>query len=220
MHAVILAAGEGSRMGDLTNEVPKAFMEIEGRSLYERQREAIDPHVDGVTVVLGYRHENVVDQLGPARTVIVETWREHDNAESLYRALDCIDDEDVLVLNGDVVVAESAIDSICRSHQMTTEESVVAHLPTVQSEHTAIQLDDGRVVNYGEITGYRHAGLGILDRNHIDAAANHLRGRRTEWYPSMYLAVPTRGVEIPSGDHIEINRPQDKQAAQGRLPLS
>ncbi|QLG64215.1 NTP transferase domain-containing protein [Halorarum salinum] len=220
MHAVILAAGEGSRMGEYTEEVPKAFMEISGRTLYDYQREAIDPHIDAVTVALGYRHENVLDRLRTAEHVVVEAWDEYDNAESLYRALEVIDD-DVLVLNGDVVVTPAAVERVRRRYRALDGESVVVHLPEVQNEHTAIQLDDdGRVVDYGEITGYRHAGMGILDRDHIDDAAAHLRRNRADWYPSMYIDVPTRGVAIPETDHVEINRPRDRRAAKGRLPLS
>lgn len=219
MHGVILAAGEGSRMGEHTEDVPKAFMEIGGRTLYEYQREAIDPHIDAVTVVLGYRHENVLDRLRTAQAVVVEAWDEYDNAESLYRALEVIDD-DVLVLNGDVVVTPDAVTRVCRRYRDLDGESVVVHLPGTQSEHTAIRLDGrGRVTDYGEIAGYRHAGMGVLDREHIDEAAAHLRRNRANWYPSVYPTVPTRGVAIPESDHIEINRPRDKRVAMGRLPL-
>ncbi|WP_313696184.1 NTP transferase domain-containing protein [Halorarum halobium] len=219
MHAVILAAGEGSRMGEHTEDVPKAFMEVGGRTLYEYQREAIDPHVEDVTVALGYRHEKVLDRVHTAQAVVVEAWDEYDNAESLYRALEGIDD-DVLVLNGDVVVTPEAVASVRRRYRDLEGESVVVHLPGIQTEHTAIRLDErSRVTDYGEITGFRHAGMGVLDREHIDAAAAHLRRNRGGWYPSMYLTVPTRGVEIPESDHVEINRPRDRRAAKGRLPL-
>ena len=219
MHAVILAAGEGSRMGEHTEDVPKAFMEIEGRTLYEYQREAIDPLVDDVTVALGYRHENVLDRVRTARAVVVEAWDEYDNAESLYRALGEVDD-DVLVLNGDVVVTPAVVERVCRRYRELDGESVVGYLPGVQSEHTAIRLDErGRVTDYGEITGYRHAGMGVIDHGHIDEAAAHLRRNREEWYPLVYTTVPTRGITIPDSEHLEINRPRDRRKAKGRLPL-
>lgn len=219
MHGVILAAGEGSRMGDQTADVPKAFMKIEGRTLYERQRAALEPYVDDLMVVLGYQHETVIEQFDPRRTVIVESWDEHDNAESLYRALDCLDD-DVFVLNGDVVVADRAVERVCECHA-TVGENVVAYLPGLQDDHTAIRLDDdGRVLEYGMVPGHRHAGLGIIDSGYVDAAAAHLRDNRSEWYPSVYQALPTRGVAISRTDHLEINRPRDHRAAKERLPLS
>lgn len=219
MHGVVLAAGEGSRMGERTADVPKAFMEVAGRTLYTRQREALEPYVDAVTVVLGYRHETVLERFGPARNVIVDAWDQYDNAESLFRALDCLEDDDVLVLNGDVVVTPRAVERVCQEHR-AAGENVVAYLPGVQDEHTAIRLDDdGRVTAYGKLPGHRHAGLGIVDSDYADEAAAHLRNNRGQWYPTVYQALPTRGVAIAEEDHLEINRPRDRRAAKERLPL-
>ncbi|MFC6823406.1 NTP transferase domain-containing protein [Halopelagius fulvigenes] len=218
MHAVILSAGDGGRMGHHTEKVPKTFMKVGDRILYEYQKEAIEPHVDAATVVLGYRHEAVESQFSPRRTVVIEGWDEYENAESLHRALREIDD-DVLVLNGDVVVTRDVISKIRRAHERTGG-SVVACLPGTQTEHTAVQLDDdGRVVAYGKIPGHRHAGLGIIDQAHLDAAVEHLRNNRHEWYPTVYEEIETRGVHIPADSHLEINRPADKRAAKERLPL-
>lgn len=218
MHAVILAAGEGSRMGDQTEDVPKAFLEIEGRTLYERQREVVDPHADEVTVVLGYRHQRVLDRLDGANAVVVHDWREYDNAESLRRGIRGVD-EDVLVLNGDVVVTSWAVDCVVAGHDRRSGTgSVVACLPGIQSERTAIRLDDdGTVVDYGRLTGHRHAGLGVLDRSHLDAARRHLRRNRDEWYPTVYPEIDTRAVTIPAHSHVEINRPWDRLGAKRRF---
>ena len=37
MRAIILAAGEGSRMGKLTQNIPKPLLDINGKSIIERQ---------------------------------------------------------------------------------------------------------------------------------------------------------------------------------------
>ena len=41
MKAVILAAGPGTRLRPLTNEVPKCMVEVDGRTLLERQIEML-----------------------------------------------------------------------------------------------------------------------------------------------------------------------------------
>ena len=41
MRAIILAAGRGSRMKALTSDKPKCLVELRGRSLLERQLEAL-----------------------------------------------------------------------------------------------------------------------------------------------------------------------------------
>lgn len=205
-------------MGERTADVPKAFMKIDGRTLYTRQRAALEQYVDEITVVLGYQHETVLERFDPSQKVIVERWDEYDNAESLYRALANIGEDDVFVLNGDIIISPRAVEKVYDQHR-SSGENVVAYLPGVQSEHTAIQLDSGYVTAYGLLPGYRHAGVGIVDSAYTDDAAAHLRNNRTEWYPSMYQAIPTRGVPIDPEDHLEINRPQDHRVAQERLPL-
>jgi len=215
---VILAAGEGSRLGPVGDDVPKPFEEIDGRTLYDRQCNVLADFVDRITVVLGYRSRVVQDDVGPARTVVVENWHEYDNAESLRRALEGIDD-DALVLNGDVVVAEEAVARTVRRHERTNGgRSVVAALPGTQNEHTAVRCDeDGLITDYGRIEGYRHAGLGVIDQSHVDAATDYLGRNRSEWYPVVYPKLETELVTISPYCHVEINRPKDMQRARYQL---
>ena len=220
MHAVILAAGRGSRMGDATDQVPKAFLEIDGRTLYDRQCAVLRERVDDVTVVLGYRYDEVVDRTGSANVIHLERWDEFENAESLRLALSIIDD-DVFVLNGDIVVTPDAVGRLVdRFEALAGAFNVVGCLPGVQDEHTAIRCDDaGTVVDYGMIPGYRHTGMGIVSKRHQKDALEVLSNNRDEWYPAVYPETPTRRVVIPESRHLEINRPSDLEAARDRLPL-
>ena len=219
MHAVILAAGEGSRLGPHASDIPKAFIDLAGRTLYDRQRGCLRGHVDELTVVLGYAHENVIDEITDARTIVMDDWAAYENAESLRRGIADVDD-DVLVLNGDVVVTETAISGVIDRHSASPDRSVVACIPGYQDDSTALRCDDrGLVTQYGMITGHRHAGLGIIDRSHLDEARRYLGQHRTEWYPGLYTTVDTEMVPIPATQHIEINYPRDLFAARRKLPL-
>lgn len=220
MHAVILAAGEGSRMGFHTRDRPKAFMHLGDRTLYDRQRAVLDPYVDDVTIVLGYAAENVRDDVGAANVLVVEDWDEYDNAESLRRSLVALDD-DVLVLNGDVIVTEQALSQLLATYWHTPpERNVVACITGYQEESTAIRCDDrGIVTEYGMIRGHRHAGVGVIDRAFVEPAARFLEGHRGEWYPVVYTAFETEAVAILQTHHVEINRPRDKVIAMRKLPM-
>ena len=60
MRAVILAAGRGSRMGDLGDERPKCLLELEGKALIERQMAALSRGgVNEIGIVRGYRAEMI-----------------------------------------------------------------------------------------------------------------------------------------------------------------
>lgn len=229
MHGVILAAGEGSRMGEHTDDRPKAFLELGERTLYERQREVLAPHVETVTVVLGYEAEAVRDELvRDDRALVFKEWQAYENGESLRRALADVcsgadasgdDPDDVLVLNGDVLVTRHCIDRLCRRHAELAE-SVVGCLSGQQDEHTAIRCDEeGRVTDYGRLAGHRHAGLGVIDGADVDRAREVLRANRSEWYPVVYPELGARRVFVPHEHHVEINRPADLRDALRHLQL-
>jgi L-glutamine-phosphate cytidylyltransferase len=60
MRAVILAAGRGSRMGPLGDERPKCLVELEGKSLLDRQLAALRRGgVEEIAIVRGYRAETL-----------------------------------------------------------------------------------------------------------------------------------------------------------------
>lgn len=229
MRGVILAAGEGSRMGEYTDDRPKTFLELQGRTLYERQRDLLTPHVDEVTVVLGYEAEAVRGDLEHEdRALIFEEWQAYENGASLRYALADICSQaggpqaspgSVIVLNGDVIVAPDALERLCR-HQRRLGETVVGCFPGHQREHTAVRCDqDGRVTDYGELPGHRHAGLGIIDGSDVVRARRFLREHRSEWYPVIYPELGARRIFLPEQNHIEINRPAHLRTARQRLPF-
>jgi choline kinase len=60
MRAIILAAGRGSRMGDLTEERPKCLLEFAGKTLLYWQKKALtEAGVTEIGIVTGYRRELV-----------------------------------------------------------------------------------------------------------------------------------------------------------------
>jgi L-glutamine-phosphate cytidylyltransferase len=61
--AIILAAGRGSRMKNLTDERPKCLADLRGRPLLQWQLEALrGAGVDEIGIVTGYRHEMLSDR--------------------------------------------------------------------------------------------------------------------------------------------------------------
>ena len=58
MKAIILAAGRGSRMGNLTNEAPKCLLEVYEKPLIEHQIEALTKAgIKEISLVTGYKNE-------------------------------------------------------------------------------------------------------------------------------------------------------------------
>ena len=63
--AMILAAGRGERLRPLTDEMPKALVEINGESLLERHLNALaEAGVTTVVINLGWLGEQIVKRVG------------------------------------------------------------------------------------------------------------------------------------------------------------
>lgn len=114
--AIILSAGQGSRLGHLTDDRPKCLIEFNGRTLLDRQLDALAANgVEQVTVVTGFRDDQIEAALerrraageGPdVRTIFNPFYKVADNLGSLFVAREAIDG-DTLVWNGDTLVSEA-----------------------------------------------------------------------------------------------------------------
>ena len=61
MKAIILSAGQGSRLGHLTADRPKCLIEFAGRTLLDRQLDTLDANgIDQAVVVTGF-HDDLVE---------------------------------------------------------------------------------------------------------------------------------------------------------------
>lgn len=65
MIAMILAAGRGERLRPITDEIPKALVEVKGESLLERHLKAMaEAGVTTVVINLGWLGEQIVERIG------------------------------------------------------------------------------------------------------------------------------------------------------------
>lgn len=99
--ALILAAGQGKELGVLTEDRPKAMVEIAGKPLLERTMETLHSiGIKDITVVRGYRKQAV--QLPGLAYVDNDDHAETQEAYSLFKGLESLSGP-VLVAYGDVL---------------------------------------------------------------------------------------------------------------------
>ena len=61
MKAIIIAAGQGTRLRPYTADRPKCMVEINGVSLIERQVKTMrDAGIDDIVVIRGYRGKQII----------------------------------------------------------------------------------------------------------------------------------------------------------------
>lgn len=102
MKAVILAAGRGSRLKDLTAALPKPLARLAGKPLLEWQLQALEnAEVDEVHLVSGYCSE-ALEGYGQSR-LYNPHWASSNMVRSLMRADALLSSEPTLVCYGDIV---------------------------------------------------------------------------------------------------------------------
>ena len=111
MKAIILSAGQGSRLGHLVDERPKCLIAFNGRTLLDRQLDTLEANgMQEAVVVTGFHDDRVEEALakrsgGPAvRTIFNPFYKVADNTGSLYMAREELAG-DCLVWNGDTLVS-------------------------------------------------------------------------------------------------------------------
>ncbi len=68
MKAVILAAGKGTRMRDLTNELPKPMLEVQGKPILEHILEGlIAAYIQEIFIVTGFRADVIEQYFGDGK---------------------------------------------------------------------------------------------------------------------------------------------------------
>ena len=113
MKAIILSAGQGSRLGHLVDERPKCLIDFNGRTLLDRQLDTLESNgVQEAVVVTGFHDDRVEEALanrsgGPrVRTIFNPFYKVADNTGSLYMAREELAG-DCLVWNGDTLVSNA-----------------------------------------------------------------------------------------------------------------
>ena len=116
MQAIILAAGMGRRLGELTGDNTKCMLEVNGVRLIDRTLECLsEVGVKKLIMVVGYKSQNVIDYVGHRYKDIEITYVENpiydktNNIYSLYLAKDYLLAEDTLLLESDLIYETSVV---------------------------------------------------------------------------------------------------------------
>ena len=114
MRAIILAAGAGLRLGQHTKDIPKALLDLNGKSILERQISLLRQHgINEIFVVTGYQREK--HTLKDIEYIFNPRYAETEQLASMMVARTKISD-DVLVIFGDIVFDEQILQQILVSN--------------------------------------------------------------------------------------------------------
>jgi len=112
--AVIIAAGRGSRLKNLTDNVPKCLMQVHGETLLERQLSQFEKQgIYQVAAIAGYKKEAVCAKGIPV--FVNNDWDKTGIFHSLMKADRWLSSAETIVSYGDIFYPQALIGSLIKS---------------------------------------------------------------------------------------------------------
>ncbi len=133
MRAVILTAGEGTRMRPLTLTRPKTMLPVGGKPLLEYNVEALrDAGIKNITMVVGYQKESVEEHFknGSDFGVNIDYVTQEERlgtAHAIGQVADTMnkDDEAIIVTNGDIILENKLIKNLINRYNESQAQSIL-----------------------------------------------------------------------------------------------
>ncbi len=147
LQAVILAAGEGTRLRPLTQNRPKSLIPVANRPILEHLIDSVvKAGIRDIVVVVGYRKEQVMRHLShlPVSVEVVEQKTQLGTAHALISAMDHIRDA-ALVLPGDNYLDPDSIRDITRQ-----PDSMLITTHKHPSNFGVVTVEDNQVLSIEE----------------------------------------------------------------------
>jgi UDP-N-acetylglucosamine diphosphorylase / glucose-1-phosphate thymidylyltransferase / UDP-N-acetylgalactosamine diphosphorylase / glucosamine-1-phosphate N-acetyltransferase / galactosamine-1-phosphate N-acetyltransferase len=174
MDAVVLAAGEGTRLRPLTSTRPKPMLPVAGKPILEWDLEALDcVGVRNVYIVVGYKPEPIVAHFGDRfrgmRVRYIRQKQQLGTGDAVATARGSVKG-DFIVMNGDLFVTRSFVSTLVKQHKKAGLKASMA-LVKVKDPH-----------NYGvvELKGKKVAGLEekpLMPKSHLANAGVYVFGQ-------------------------------------------
>lgn len=220
--AVVLAAGMGSRLG--TSD-PKPLTELTtGETILERQVQCLTSFlsVDDIFAVVGYKKELIMESASELGYVYNRDFDSTNTAKSLLPAVRKLRGSDVLWVNGDVVMEESAVKQV-----LGAEGSAMAvRYGDVGDEEVKFREADGRLAEVSkdvEDGAGEAVGVNLVRADQIDAFVEELEDcQAQDYFEAAIQGLIDRGVQISPVDVsdllcMEVDFPEDLEEANRRL---
>ena len=242
MKVIILAAGMGTRLGDLTKDLPKCMVQVGDRPLLQYQLDILRQKELSIALVGGYKSELLAEF--EEETVLNEEYDCTNMLWSFYLAIRDLDEE-VIISYGDIIYSKSILEKLLLSDSSVSvisdldfmpywkgrSEDPLADLETFKTDsgNNIIELG-GRPTSIDEVEG-QYIGLVKINREtlslikEIVEVDKEVNGKpvRNAYFTDLLQELISRQVNLQAvpvrGEWIEVDTPEDIncEVAQVRL---
>ncbi|MCU4717077.1 bifunctional sugar-1-phosphate nucleotidylyltransferase/acetyltransferase [Halapricum hydrolyticum] len=167
--AVVLAAGEGTRLRPLTRNRPKPMLPAANRPILEHVLDAlVEAGTDHVVIVVGYKHDRVQNHFGPTYRDVPITYARQNKqlgtGHALLQAREHVEGP-MLVVNGDCLIDSALVQDVCAAFDRGGGEPTLAVLEGPDArQYGAVTLRDGfvqEIIEKPQVDEYRLINAGI-----------------------------------------------------------
>ena len=233
MKAIILSAGQGSRLGHLVDNGPKCLVDFNGRTLLDRQLDTLAANgVQQAVVVTGFRDDVVEAAIrarsgGPnVRTVFNPFYKVADNLGSLFVARQELEG-DCLVWNGDTLVSDALMARVLGNDRQGICVTI-DRKSGYDADDMKVVEEGGRLKEIGKriTSGVNAESIGLLAfrsggaaqfREAIERAMRTPEGT-TIWYLRVIHQIAQQAdvwtLDISGEEWGEVDFPEDVEAAR------
>lgn len=155
MKAIILAAGLGTRLKDLTKDLPKCLIKLNNKTLLENQIKILKKEgVKDILVVIGnegacWNKENQ-ESVKKITNNIIKNYKntKTNNSYSLRLALEKIEEDDLLIIDGDLIILPSLLKKV-----INTKKSLIISKKSYKKNDLRNKIiinENGRILEMGK----------------------------------------------------------------------
>lgn len=225
LKAIILSAGEGSRMRPLTLTKPKTMLPVAGKPIIQYNIESLrDNGITDILLIVRYKEEIVRNYFGDGSdfgvNISYKTQKDFlGTANAISYGEDFIDDS-IIVLNGDIILDDGIIHEIIKKYNYLSPDTLML-LTEVEdpSAFGVVEIENGNIKNIVEKpkreeapSNLVNAGIYIFNKDIFDKIRETEISERGEYEitDSVSLQIEDNKTVIghkTSKDWIDVGRP-------------
>jgi glucose-1-phosphate thymidylyltransferase len=234
MKGVVLAAGEGTRLRPLTEDKPKALVEVDGRPIlghcFDR---LIELDAEELLVVVGYEKQAIIEHYGDAYEDVPITYAHQREPKGLAHALLTVEEHiegDFMLMLGDNVFEANLGDVVNRQAEDRADAAfLVEEVPYEEASRYGVcdTNDYGEIVEVIEkpedppttlvMTGFYTFTPAIFHACHLVQPSDREEYELSDAVDLLIQSGRTIDAIRMDGWRIDVGYPEDRDVAEGRL---
>ena len=235
MKAIILSAGEGSRMRPLTLTKPKTMLPVAGKPIIQYNIESLrDNGIKDILLIVRYKEEMVRDYFGDGSdfgvNITYQTQKDFlGTANAIGYGKDFIKDS-MIVLNGDIILDNEIIHEIIKKYNYLKPDTLMV-LTEVEdpSAFGVVEIENGNIKSIVEKpkkeeapSNLVNAGIYIFNKDIFDKIDRTEISERGEYEITDSVTLQIQDGKTVIGhktnkDGIDVGRPQLKTEIKGHV---